>query len=178
MDPAPEHREPMQSEAINELATALAKAQGAISGAVKDSANPFFKSSYADLQSVWDACRQPLTANGLAVVQTTEAVAEAVHVVTTLVHASGQWMRGRLVMRPVKNDPQGIGSCLTYARRYALAAIVGVYQTDDDAEGAQGRNGKAKAATSRAPSRGPAPPGVRGGGVDDERRGRSAGARQ
>ena len=132
-----------QSTLINELAGALAKAQGAVEGASKDTANPFFKSKYADLSSVWTACRQALSSNGLAVTQTTEAgTGDAVTVVTTLMHSSGQWIRGRLTMRPVKADPQGIGSCITYIRRYSLAAMVGVAPEDDDGEGASGRQTK------------------------------------
>lgn len=128
------------SSNINELATALAKAQGSIKGASKDSANPFFKSKYADLAAVWDACRDALSANNLAVVQTTSGEdVEKVTVITTLIHSSGQWMRGSLVMRPVKNDPQGIGSVITYARRYALAAMVGVAPEDDDGNAASGK---------------------------------------
>ena len=123
---------------IGELAGALAKAQGKITGALKDSANPFFKSKYADLASVWDACREHLSANGLAVIQTTDADEHGITVVTTLAHSSGQWIRGRLTMHPKDGSPQAYGSCLTYARRYALAAIVGVAQVDDDANAANG----------------------------------------
>jgi len=83
-----------QSDQINDLAAALSKAQGEITGALKDSANPFFKSKYADLASCWDACRTQLSKNGLAVIQTTEKVETGVCVVTTLTHASGQWIRG------------------------------------------------------------------------------------
>lgn len=129
----------MQSEQINELAAALSIAQGKITGALKDSANPFFKSKYADLASVWDACRGPLSENGLAVIQTTAPNPDGVTVITTLAHKSGQWIRGELHMVPVKSDPQGVGSCLTYARRYALAAIIGVAQVDDDANAATHR---------------------------------------
>lgn len=126
----------MQSEQINELAAALAIAQGKITGALKDSANPFFKSKYADLASVWDACREHLSANGLAVIQTTEDVESGICVKTTLAHKSGQWISGVLTMTPKDSSPQAAGSCLTYARRYALAAIVGVAQVDDDANAA------------------------------------------
>jgi hypothetical protein len=149
------------SEQIGELAAALAKAQGAITGAKKDADNPFFKSKYADLESVWAVCRQPLSDHALAVVQTSEVVdPQGVVIATTLVHASGQWMRGRLRMVPVKADPQGIGSCITYARRYALAAMVGVYQVDDDGndasgKGASGTNGLPE--PRRASARPPAP---------------------
>lgn len=129
------------SQEINELATALAKAQGTMGGALKDSANPFFKSKYADLESVWTACRKALSDNGLSVVQSTSGVESGVAVTTTLLHSSGQWMRDTLPLHPKDLSPQGIGSAITYGRRYALAAMVGVYQTDDDGEAAQGRQG-------------------------------------
>lgn len=122
----------MQSENINELAAALAKAQGAIQAAVKGKVNPAFKSKYADLAAVWDACREQLSANGLAVIQTFDTTADGVFLTTTLAHSSGQWMRSVFPVRPVKNDPQGLGSATTYARRYSLAAMVGVAPDDDD----------------------------------------------
>lgn len=131
-----------QSELINELAMALSKAQGKITGALKDSANPFYKSKYADLASIWDACRGPLSENGLAVVQTLSNDGENISITTTLMHSSGQWIRSALGIKPVKSDPQGIGSTITYARRYALAAITGVAQIDDDAEAGMGRTSK------------------------------------
>lgn len=128
-----------QSEQINELAAALAKAQGEITGALKDSNNPFFKSKYADLASCWDACRKPLSENGLAVIQPTVEKDGTVYVVTTLAHSSGQWIRGWLPIKTKDDGPQAQGSGLTYARRYALAGIVGLAQVDDDAEAAQAR---------------------------------------
>ena len=145
------------SEALDTLADALAKAQGQMEGASKSSANPFFKSKYADLASVWTACRKALSDNNLAVVQTprvdvvsneaqalSEAIKQgslppAVTVTTILMHNSGQWIEEELTMWPRENTPQAIGSCISYARRYALAAMVGVYQEDDDAESAEGR---------------------------------------
>lgn len=124
-----------KSEQINELAAALAKAQGVMEGAKKDAENPFFKSNYADLASVWDACRKPLSDNGLSIVQlVNDKLLE-----TILMHASGQWVRSTVPLNPVKNDPQGLGSCISYMRRYSLAAMVGVYQVDDDAEAAMPR---------------------------------------
>jgi len=117
---------------IAELSTALCKAQGAMQGAVKDSTNPFFKSKYADLSAVWDDIRGPFTENGISVVQMPIGGVGSVGLVTQLTHTSGQWMRSKLTMVPMKSDPQGIGSCITYARRYALAAMAGVYQIDDD----------------------------------------------
>lgn len=133
------------SEQINEIAAALAKAQAQIKGAVKDAANPFFKSKYADLASVWDACRSALTAQGIAVVQSIGAVDNKVRVSTMLVHASGQWFADDLLMLPKEDTPQAVGSCATYGRRYALAAFAGVAPEDDDAEAAQGRGTVAKA---------------------------------
>lgn len=132
----------MQSEAINELAAALAKAQGEITGALKDSSNPFFKSKYADLASCWDACRKQLSANGLSVIQTTDVLDGTVVVRTVLAHASGQWISGILPVKAKDDGPQAQGSGITYARRYALAAIVGLAQIDDDAEAAQARHVK------------------------------------
>jgi hypothetical protein len=127
------------SPEIAALAGALAKAQGIITGALKDSANPFFKSKYADLAACWDACRKPLSENGLAVIQTPELDDEFVTIVTLLAHESGQWIRSRLPMKPKDFSPQAVGSTMTYARRYALAAMVGLAQVDDDAESAQQR---------------------------------------
>ena len=134
---------------LNELFAALAKAQGQIKGALKDNTNPFFKGKYADLASVWEACRIPLSQNGLSVIQTTRALdSETVTVYTTLGHSSGQRITGGLTMKPVKADPQGIGSTITYARRYALAAMVGVAPDDDDGNAATGRNTSTEAVRS------------------------------
>lgn len=131
-----------QSELINELATALSKAQGEMQAAVKDKVNPFFKSSYADLGSVWDAARPVLSKYGLCVIQTTDFVPERnqIMLVTTLVHTSGQWVKSYLPLNPAKNDSQGVGAAITYLRRYSLSAIVGVVcDDDDDGETAVGR---------------------------------------
>lgn len=133
------------SENINELATALAKAQGEITGALKDSANPFFKSKYADLASCWDACREPLSKNGLAIVQSPETGADGLTLTTLLTHSTGQWIKNTFRMLPKDDTPQGVGSALTYARRYALTALIGIAQVDDDGNAASGRsNGKAE----------------------------------
>ena len=129
-----------QSENIAELAGALAKAQGEMQAAIKDSVNPFFKSKYADLGSVWDAARPVLSKNGLCVIQTTEMIGEKTVLVTTLAHASGQWIKSHLPLNPSKNDSQGVGSAITYLRRYSLSALVGVVcDDDDDGETAIGR---------------------------------------
>jgi hypothetical protein len=121
-----------RSEQINEVAAALAKAQGEIRPAIKDSNNPHFKSRYADLASVWDACRDALSKHGLSVSQVPE-VRESGHVLTTLLlHASGQWLSGELAIQADRAGLQALGSAITYARRYSLAAMVGVAPDDDD----------------------------------------------
>ena len=117
---------------MKELATAMAKAQAEIKAALKDSKNPHFKSSYADLTSVWDACRTALTKNGLSVLQVTDFDANDVWLVTTLLHSSGESVSGRYPLRPQQQTPQGYGSSLTYARRYCLASMVGVVADEDD----------------------------------------------
>lgn len=136
-----------QSQELGSLAAALCKAQAVMEGAKQDSSNPFFKSKYADLASVWAACKTPLTSNGLSVVQTVENGGEKAYLVTTLLHTSGQWIRSFMPILMNKQDAQSLGSAITYCRRYALAAIVGVCPTDDDGEGAVGRAPVQKPAT-------------------------------
>jgi len=128
-----------KSESINELSKALSITQGQIEGASKDSNNPFFKSKYADLRAVWDACREPLSKNNLAVIQTVRKINNDLFLVSTLTHSSGQWIESYYPIITQKIDPQSLGSCVTYARRYSLAALIGVYQEDDDGEKAMVR---------------------------------------
>lgn len=119
----------LQSDDVSELAKALVEVQKIVGNAEKDAKNPFFKSNYATLKSVLEATRQPLADNGLAITQT---MLED-KLVTVLMHTSGQWIRSILNLNPIKaNDPQSMGSAITYARRYALAAIVNITQEDDD----------------------------------------------
>ena len=133
------------SDSIKELATALAKAQATMAGAKKDSTNPHFRSKYADLASIWEACRDALTSNGIAVVQMTRARPEDVVIVETrLLHSSGEWIEGELLVPVMKADAQGYGSAITYARRYALAAAVGVAPEDDDGNAAAAARPTAK----------------------------------
>jgi hypothetical protein len=123
-----------QSETIKSLAEALSKAQGKLEHAKKDTENPFFKSRYADLASVWDACRGALSENGIAVIQMPGQFEDGkVSLTTRLTHSSGEWIESTASAPVSKADAQGIGSCITYLRRYSLAAFVGVYQDDDDA---------------------------------------------
>jgi len=127
------------SPTIASLAKALAAAQGEVEGAVKGKANPAFRSKYADLAAVWDACREALTKHGLAVVQSPGPCADGrMEMTTMLAHASGEWMRGTLTIPLAKVDAQAYGSATTYARRYALAAFVGVAPEDDDGNAAVG----------------------------------------
>lgn len=128
------------SEQIDQIAKALSQAQKAIKGAKKDSNNPHYKSRYADLASVWDACREALTAQGLAVVQSAGSVDGQLRVSTMLVHTSGQWFADDLLV-PVRDaGPQAVGGAITYGRRFSLAAFAGVAPEDDDAESAEGRS--------------------------------------
>lgn len=126
-----------KSESIKELAAAMSKAQGEIKGALKDQNNPFFKSKYADLGSVVEAIRAPLTKYGLSYVQLTEpSEKEEVRVETVILHASGEWISSTLALPVSKGDAQGFGSALTYARRYGLSAAFGVAPEDDDGNAA------------------------------------------
>lgn len=146
----------MKSESIGALAKALAAAQLEIRGAEKDSKNPFFKSTYADLHSVWEACHYALNNCGLSVTQvcdTRDSSGEIkktftqnsgeraeisdtpdpkVVLITILMHESGEYISSTYPVIPIKKDPQGLGSALTYARRYSLAAICGVCAIEDD----------------------------------------------
>jgi hypothetical protein len=126
-----------QSDTINELAKALANAQSQMTVAPFNKTNPHFKNKYADLTAVIDAVRKPLNDNGIAFSQMTEMHGGAFCLVTRLLHSSGQWMSGEYLL-PANVSPQQLGSALTYAKRYSLAAIVGISSDeDDDAEGAQ-----------------------------------------
>lgn len=133
----------MESSTIGKLAEALSKAQGEMENAAKDKDNPFYKSTYADLASVWDACRLPLSKNGLAILQTFSIVEGKVILTTKLIHTSGEWMDSQVPVQPVKNDPQGMGSAMTYMRRFSLSAMVGIApaeaptrnDVDDDDDG-------------------------------------------
>lgn len=125
------------SPEIGELAKALAAAQGMMENAKKSSDNPFFKSKYADLAECWDTCRDPLSKNNLSVVQMPGATeGNQIQLTTMLMHSSGQWLKSTMTIIVGKTDAQGIGSAITYARRYALAAITGMAQEDDDGNAA------------------------------------------
>lgn len=121
-----------QSEQINEITKALAEAQKEIGAAHKDSKNPFFKSNYADLTSVIDACKEPLNKNGIAIVQGIDSDENGHYAETILSHESGQFMSCRMKLIVNKNDMQQLGSAITYARRYMLQSMAFVGAEDDD----------------------------------------------
>ena len=125
------------SPELGELATALAKAQADIAGAHRNSDNPFFKSKYSDLASCWSAVREPLTKNGLSIVQHPSATGATVSLETILLHSSGQWMSGVMTATAKDSSPQALISIVTYLRRAGLCAIASVAPVDDDAESAQ-----------------------------------------
>jgi len=155
-----EYLESTMSSDIGKLAEALSKAQSEMEGTKKDATNPFFQSDYSTLFSVWQACRGPLTKNGLSVIQTTGGNGTGVITVyTILAHSSGQWIKSALPIKPAKTDPQTLGSCLTYLRRYALAGVVGLSPLDDDAEAAMqpGREQKKAVRRPKSHSKGDSP---------------------
>lgn len=123
------------SEQLNEFFLALSKAQGEISTAVKDSANPFFKSKYTSLDGCWSACRVPLSKHGLSVIQTILEKESRYFLKTVLGHSSGQYVSSVMPLLLAKTDPQAFGSAVSYCRRYALCAIVGLTQGDEDDDG-------------------------------------------
>ena len=141
----------MRSEQVNELAAALSKAQGQFDHAKKDVKNEFFKSRYADLASVIDAAKKPLSDNGLSVVQSVDFNESGdSYLETILLHSSGQWINSRYLIKPMKSDPQAFGSAMTYARRYSFSAITGIAADDDDGNAASQGKPEAKKETKPA----------------------------
>ena len=139
------------SESVARIAVALSKAQGTIEGAAKASLNPHFGSRYADLESVWTACRSALAVNEIAVVQSPSTVGSLVGMTTLLLHGSGEWIESDPLQVEARDAaPQAVGSCLTYLRRYQLASMAGVAPTDDDdAEAGQGRGEQPSVASTQ-----------------------------
>jgi len=123
-----------KSESIKEIASALAKFQAEVKDPVKDSDNPFFKSKYVELDGLLAAVRPVLSKNGLSFIQSPGGNGQDITITTLLMHSSGEWIEfDPLTLHAVKTDPQGAGSAITYARRYALSAILGVaWDADDD----------------------------------------------
>ena len=124
------------SETIAELATALSKAQGQIDAALKGSTNPHFKSKYADLNSLREAIREPVSVNDLSIIQLPRTTAGFVEIETMLMHKSGEFISEVLQMPYGQNSPQAIGSALSYCRRYSLSSILNLSADDDDGNAA------------------------------------------
>ena len=138
-----------KSDSIKEIAIALNAAQKAMGAAKKDANNPFFSSTYADLNSVIAAIKEAFESNGLSYSQFPVFKDGFVGVETILLHVSGEWMSGELLLPIKKQDPQAAGSAITYARRYALQAIAGIPAEDDDGNAASGDQAPQKQAAVR-----------------------------
>jgi hypothetical protein len=122
---------------MKQIAASLVKAQKAFGPALKTSSNPHFKSRYADLAACVEAVVDSLNANGIMLMQQSHECESGVIVETVFIHESGETMSsGKLHVPAQKNDPQGYGSALTYARRYSLMAACGIAPEDDDGNAA------------------------------------------
>lgn len=122
-----------KSESIKELSTALCKFQAEVKNPANSANNPFYKSKYAPLNEILNGVRPILTKYGLSVLQMPGGDSQETSITTLLMHESGEWIESEpLTMKAVKNDPQGAGSVITYARRYSLSAILGISSEDDD----------------------------------------------
>jgi hypothetical protein len=126
---------------MKNIATALVKAQQAFGPALKSSTNPHFRSRYADLSACVEAVIEGLNGAGIALVQRTSEDTTGVTVETVFIHESGEMLEcGKLHVPAAKQDPQGYGSALTYARRYSLMAACGIAPEDDDGNAASKRS--------------------------------------
>ena len=132
------------SENIGDISAAIALMQSEVGNTSKNSANPFFKSKYSDLAEVLNVIRPVLSKNGLALTQHPSYADGMCYVTTLLSHSSGQWVQSCVSTPVVKSDPQGVGSSISYCRRYAAAAICGVAQEDDDANAASAKSAAQK----------------------------------
>ncbi len=146
------------SEEIAEIAAAIAKAQLELENVERSGTNPHFRSRYAQLGAVLAEARAKFAQHNVAIVQAAiNGEGSNIGVVTRLAHASGQWIESTLYVAPTKFDAQGAGSVISYLRRYALMAMVGLAPDDDDAEAAVGRP-QARAETHGATRAAAAPP--------------------
>ena len=144
-----------KSESITELAKALNKFQAECSGAKKSKKNPFFKSSYANLEEVINCAKDGLSDNGLSVSQFPLSHDGKAGVETMLMHSSGEWISQVLLLACTKQDPQAMGSAITYARRYAYQSILGIPSEDDDGNKATYGNKKPQPARQAEPAYNP-----------------------
>jgi hypothetical protein len=120
------------SESVANIFKAIIQAQSEFTPAVKDATNPHFRSKYANFDSIVDTIRPVLAKNGLAFMQPTVDIDGKLFIKTRIIHGSGEWIESSYPVNPVKNDPQGYGSALTYARRYSLSSILGITSDEDD----------------------------------------------
>jgi hypothetical protein len=127
------------SESIQKLAAALVKIAAAVENPHKNAQNPHFRSSYADLAEIINTTRHVCAEHGVALVQSPGMSDGLCTVETLMVHESGEWIRGEAASPIQKQDPQGVGSAITYLRRYSLAALLGIAQEDDDGNTASER---------------------------------------
>ena len=128
------------STPCDKLMAALSKMQGELKMALKDSDNPYFKSKYADLATCINTAKKPMADNGLSVSQHCGFDGNYVRCVTVLGHSSGQYMASTCVIPVTKKDAQGVGSAITYARRYSFSAVIGLSQDDDDGNWASNKD--------------------------------------
>lgn len=138
------------SETIAQLAPALVAFQGAVDRIAKDRKNPHFKNDYATLDQLIDETKEKLSEFGLAVMQNAAGNTEGNVVLTTrLIHTSGEWIEtDELIMKPVKSDPQAMGSAITYAKRYQYSAFLNLATGEDD-DGNAASGGQADADRDR-----------------------------
>lgn len=145
----------LTSPEINAIAAALAKAQGEFGPILMNKKNPHFKSKYADISSINTATRPALCKHGITVLQSASVEGDYVHIETLLAHSSGQYLSSTLKIRTEKSTPQGIGSTITYGRRYALSAmleVTGDEEDDGEATTDHYEKDKRKESYSRSPS--------------------------
>lgn len=131
-----------RSESLVEFTKALSKFQGEIVSVKKTSVNPYFKSKYADLDAIWDMCRKALSSNGLALIQMPVELGDKLYLESLLIHVSGEYTKGYYPITPMRqtkehgwilaDDPQSVGSAITYGRRYAMSAMLGISADEDD----------------------------------------------
>ena len=144
------------SESIQKISAALAKALPQVQNATKDATNPHFRSDYASLQAVLATTKPVLAEHGLVVIQGPGWDGEHCTLTTRILHESGEWIETVAGTPVSKMDPQGIGSAITYLRRYSLAGMAGIGQEDDDGNAASERrdaNGQKAGAERRGPSK-------------------------
>jgi len=129
---------------VTEIYNAIIKTQSEISNAKRNSNNPHFGSAYADLSSIIDVSKKPMSDNGLGIIQMPSTIGKTVSVTTRIIHTSGQWIEGEISFELTKTDPQSIGSTITYGRRYSWQSLLGFTQEgeDDDGNRGSGRDNK------------------------------------